>query len=40
MHSLLSNVPESVRETVSDILVQALDRVQEQLTPHLVRRHR
>lgn len=37
MHSLLSNVPDSAREAVSDILVEALDRVQERLKPHLVR---
>lgn len=37
MHSLLSNVPDAAREAVSDILVEALDRVQEQLNPHLVR---
>lgn len=41
MHSLLSNVPESTREAVSDILVEALDRVQEQLRAHVAApRHR
>lgn len=37
MHSLLSNVPDSVRETISDILVDALDRLEDQLKPHIVR---
>jgi hypothetical protein len=37
MHSLLSNLPESAREAVDDILVDALNRVQDVLKPHLVR---
>lgn len=37
MHSLLSNVPETTREAIGDILVEALDRVQEQLKPHAIR---
>jgi hypothetical protein len=37
MHSLLSNAPESAREVVSDILVDALDRIEQQLKPHTPR---
>jgi hypothetical protein len=37
MHSLLSNAPESAREAVSDILVEALDRIEQQLKPHTSR---
>ena len=37
MHSLLSNVPDSAREAVSEILVEALDRVEEVLKPHVAR---
>jgi len=37
MHSLLSNVPESDREAVSDILVEALDRIEQELKAHAVR---
>ncbi len=37
MHSLLSNVPEAAREAVSDVLVDALNRIEQQLKPHVVR---
>lgn len=37
MHSLLSNAPESAREAVSDILVEALDRIEQQLKPYTSR---
>lgn len=36
MHSLLSNVPESAREALSDILVDALNRIEEQLKAYSV----
>lgn len=35
MHSLLSNVPDHVREAIGATLARALDEIQQQLTPHL-----
>jgi hypothetical protein len=37
MHSLLSNVPSAARDAISDILVDALNRIEQELTPHLAR---
>jgi hypothetical protein len=33
MHSLLSNVPEADREAISDILVRALNEIEQRLKP-------
>jgi hypothetical protein len=35
VHSLLSNVPDATREALSNILVDALDRIEAQLKPHI-----
>lgn len=35
MHSLLSNVPESERDAIGDVLVGALDEIQRRLAVHL-----
>jgi hypothetical protein len=35
MHSLLSNIPEEERTSISDILVRALNEIEERLRPHV-----
>lgn len=35
MHSLLSNVPEEERATISEILVRALNEIEQRLKAHL-----
>jgi len=37
MHSLLSNIPDTTRDAVSDILVDALNRVEQHLKVHVAR---
>lgn len=38
MHSLLSNVPESEREAIAEILAKALNEIEGRLKPHLPQR--
>lgn len=40
MHSALSNLPDAAREAIGDILVDALNRIQGQLKPHLAAHHK
>ena len=35
MHSLLTNVPDEERQAIGDVLVRALDEIEERLKPHV-----